>query len=129
MAKEAVARVRDGRAHQFLEIRSTIVLDREALLDIEPVLVGIVLSRIAALFVEPALDPSADSIQRQFGELLFETRVVGEKDARFHSQMHICADGIPELVEAPAPRNRAKGLGRRTPTDRISASSDRTSDG
>src|SRR5262245_3194363 len=81
MAKEAVARVRDGRAHQFLEIRSTIVLDREALLDIEPVLVGIVLSRIAALFVEPALDPSADSIQRQFGELLFETRVVGEKDA------------------------------------------------
>src|ERR1700730_16455937 len=40
--------------------------------------------------------------------------------------MHICAEGTPEVVDAPAPRNMAKGDDRRTPIDLIKASSDRT---
>src|SRR5258708_1467501 len=40
--------------------------------------------------------------------------------------MHVCAEGRPELVEAPAPRNSASGAARRTPMERTKASRERT---
>jgi hypothetical protein len=43
---------------------------------------------------------------------------------RFHSQMHWLADGIPELMEAPAPRKTSKGWSRDIPIERTMASID-----
>src|SRR6267154_1456869 len=45
-----------------------------------------------------------------------------KKILRFHSQIHICAEGMPDVMEAPAPRKSACGVFRLTPTDRINAS-------
>src|SRR2546421_9932812 len=44
------------------------------------------------------------------------------KICRFHSQMQFSAERIPDVIEAPAPRNRPWGSTRRSDTDRTSAS-------
>ena len=41
---------------------------------------------------------------------------------RFHSQMHCVAEGIPELIEAPAPRKTSNGWSRDIPIERTMAS-------
>src|SRR5690348_14295293 len=40
--------------------------------------------------------------------------------------MHICAEGTPEVVDAPAPTKMANGAERRTPIDLTKASRERT---
>ena len=48
------------------------------------------------------------------------------KILRFHSEMHISAEGMPELMEAPAPKNRDSGTVRLIPIDLTKASRKRT---
>ena len=45
------------------------------------------------------------------------------KICRFHSQMQLSADWIPEVIEAPAPRSMPCGSDRRSETERTRASS------
>ena len=47
------------------------------------------------------------------------------KIERFHSQMHWLADGIPELIEAPAPKKTNSGWPFNIPIERTIASTDR----
>jgi hypothetical protein len=47
------------------------------------------------------------------------------KIARFHSQIQLAADGIPELIDDPAPSKRACWEALLMPTDRMNASSPR----
>lgn len=41
---------------------------------------------------------------------------------RFHSQMHVAAEGTPDVIDAPAPRKRECGVALLIPIDRMSAS-------
>lgn len=45
---------------------------------------------------------------------------------RFHFQMHRSADGMPEDIDAPAPRKKRCGVDLLMPIDRTRASSGRT---
>src|SRR5437660_8784335 len=46
------------------------------------------------------------------------------KICRFHSQMQLSAEGMPDVIDAPAPRSRLWGSFQRNATERASASSE-----
>lgn len=81
MTKQSIAYVGHGLSDLFSKESATIVRDREAFADIEAVFSWRVLGRIGTARIEPALNLPPDTVERQFGELFLEARVVGQEDA------------------------------------------------
>lgn len=79
MAKKTVTNIRLRTAYLLLKISTPVIRDGEALLNVEPILLGCALVGICALVIEPLLNPALYTWKRQLRELVFEARIVREE--------------------------------------------------
>jgi len=79
MAKKAVTNMRLRTAYLFLKISAPVVRDGEALLNVEPVLLGCAVFGKCALVIEPLLNPALYTGKGELRELVFEARIVREE--------------------------------------------------
>jgi hypothetical protein len=80
MAEQPITDMRAGLADEFSEIRPAVVGYGETLANIEAIFLWCVFPWIGLLVVHPSLNSPANAVERQFCKLIFEPRIVGEKD-------------------------------------------------